>query len=101
MTPSHKIWPWLYDTKRDIVYFQNYEELRVYIPLVKQTTRAGNMYIYLGEVNIISTRVIPISISYVTNKAVSVKGEGLPLPPLWSIRPTFWEYLLCGGREKM
>jgi hypothetical protein len=59
------------------------------------------MYIYLGEVNIIPTRVIPISISYVTYEVVSVKGEGLPLPPLRSIRPTFWEYLLCGGGEKM
>jgi hypothetical protein len=98
---GHKIWPWLLDVERDVVFCQNYQDLKVYIPLVKQTTRTGSLYTYLGEVNIIPTKVVPISISNITDDVVSVKGESPPLKPLWSIRPTFWDSLLSRGREWM
>jgi hypothetical protein len=101
LIPSHKIWPWFYDTERDVLYCQNYQDLKVYIPLLKQTTRTGIIYIYLGEVNIIPMKVVPISISSITDDVVSVKGEGPPLHPLQAIRPTFWESLMNGGREWM
>jgi hypothetical protein len=55
----------------------------------------------LGEVNIIPTKVAPISISNITDDVVSVKGEGPPLKPLWAIIPTFWDSLLSGGGEWM
>ncbi len=81
------------------MYCQNYQDLKVYIPLVKQTTRTGSLYTYLGEVNIIPTKVVPISISNITDDVVSVKGEGPPLKPLLATRPTFWDSLLSGGGE--
>jgi hypothetical protein len=72
--------------------------LTVYIPLVKRTTRAGSLYIYLSEVNIIPTTVVPISICNISEDVVSVKmGKGPPLPPLRSPRQTFWESLMGGG----
>jgi hypothetical protein len=56
----------------------------------------------LGEVNIIPTNVIPISISSISEDVVSVKGEGpSPLPPLRATRLTFWESLMKGGGEWM
>jgi hypothetical protein len=55
----------------------------------------------LGEVNIIPTKVAPISISNITDDVVSVKGEGPPLKPLWAIIPTFWDSLLSRGGEWM
>jgi hypothetical protein len=82
LVPGNKIWSWLLDVERDVVYCQNYQDLKVYIPLVKQTTRTGSLYTYLGEVNIIPTKVIPISISNITDDVASVKGEGPPLKPL-------------------
>jgi hypothetical protein len=96
-SPSHRIWPWFHDAERDVLYRQNYQELKVYIPLIKQTTRTGSLYIYLGEVNIIPTKVVPISISSITNDVVSVKGEGPSLPLLRTIRHTFWESLMSRG----
>ncbi len=84
-----------------MVYHQNYQDLKVYIPLIKQTTRIGSLYTYFGEVNIIPTKVVPISISNITDDVVSVKGEGPPLKPLWATRPTFWDSLLSGGIEWM
>ncbi len=75
-----------------MVSCQNYQELKAYIPLVKQNTRTGRFYIYLGEVNIIPTKVVPISISSILEDAVSMKGEEPSLlPPLRATRLTFWE----------
>ncbi len=79
-----------------MVYCQNYQDLKVYIPLVKQTTRPGSLYTYLGEVNIIPTKVVPISIFNITDDVVSVKGEGPTLEQLRAIRLTFWDSLLSG-----
>jgi hypothetical protein len=76
LVPGHKIWPWLFDVERGVVYHQNYQDLKVYIPLVKQITRTGSLYTYLGEVNIIPTKVIPILISNIMDDVVSMKGEG-------------------------
>ncbi len=101
LVPGHKIWPWLFDVEQDVVYCQNYQDLKVYIPLVKQTTRTGSLYIYLGEVNIIPKKVIPISISNKTDDVVSMKGEGPPLKPLQAIRPMFWDSLFSRGGEWM
>jgi hypothetical protein len=86
-SPSHRIWPWFHDAERDVLYCQNYQELKVYILLIKQTTRTGILYIYLSKVNIIPTNVKPISISSITNDVVSVKGEGPPLPTLRTTPP--------------
>ncbi len=96
-SPSHRIWPWFHDAERDVLCCQNYQELKVYILLIKQTTRTGILYIYLSKVNIIPTNVKPISLSSVTNNVVSVKGEGPPLPTLRTTRHTFWELLMSGG----
>jgi hypothetical protein len=101
LVPGHNIWPWLFNVEQDVVYPQNYQDLKVYITLVKQTTRTGSLYIYLREVNIIPTKVVPIFISNITNDVVCVKGEGPPLKPLWAIRPTFWDSLFSRGREWM
>jgi hypothetical protein len=101
LIPCHKIWPWLFNAERDVSNCQNYQELKAYTPLVKQTPRTGNLDIYLREMNIIPMKVIPISISSITDDVVSMKGEGPPLPPLHAIRPTFWESLMSSGREWM
>jgi hypothetical protein len=53
------------------------------------------------QVNIIPTKVVPISISNITDDVVSVKGEGPPLKPLRATRPNFWDSLLRGGGEWM
>jgi hypothetical protein len=45
----------------------------------------------------IPTKVVPISISNITDYVVSVKGEGPPLKSLRATRPTFWDSLLSGG----
>ncbi len=82
MVPGHTIWPWLLNVEGDVVYCQNYQDLKVYIPLVKQTSRTASLYTYLGEGNIIPTKVVPISISNITDDVVSVKGEGPPLKPI-------------------
>ncbi len=99
LVSGHKIWPWLLNVKQDVVYCQNYQDLKVHIPIIKQTTRTGSLYTYLGEMNIIPTKVVPISISNITDDVVSVKGEGLPLKPLRATRPTFWNSLLSKGKE--
>ena len=102
ISSSHRIWPWFHDAERDVLYRQNSTKLTVYIPLVKRTTRAGSLYIYLSEVNIIPTTVVPISICNISEDVVSVKmGKGPPLPPLRSPRQTFWESLMGGGGEWM
>jgi hypothetical protein len=82
LIPGHKIWPWLLDVQQDVVYCRIYQDLKVYILLVKQTTRTGSLYAYLREVNIIPTKVLFISISNITDDVVSMKGEGPPLKPL-------------------
>jgi hypothetical protein len=85
-----------------VVYCQNYYELKAYIPLVKQSTRTGSIYVSLGEVNIIPTKVLPISITSISEDVVSMKGEGSSLlPPLRATKPTFWESLMKGGGEWM
>jgi hypothetical protein len=101
LVPGHKIWPWLLNIEQDVVYHQIYQDLKIYTPLVKQTTRTGSLYTYLGEVNIIPTKVVPISISNIADDVVAMKGEGPPLKSLWAIRLRFWDSLLSGGREWM
>ncbi len=96
-SPSHRVWPWLLDIERDVVYHQNYHSLTAYIPLMKLTTRAGSQYIYLSEVNIIPTNVLPITINKVTDNIVSVKGVGSSLLTLNVCLNTFWEMLMCRG----
>ncbi len=83
-------------------YRQNYYELKAYIPLVKQSTRTGSIYMSLGEVNIIPTKVVPISITSISEDVVSVKGERSSLlPPLQKTKPTFWESLMKGSGKWM
>ena len=102
VSASHRIWPWLYDVERDALYHQNFTTLSVYIPLVKRTTRAGSLYIFLSEVNVVPTTAVPISINNVTEDVVSIRiGKGPPLPPLQPPSPTFWESLMNGGGEWM
>ncbi len=85
-----------------MVYCQNYYELKAYTPLVKRSTRTGSIYMSLGEVNIIPTKVVPISITSTSEDVVFVKGEGSSLlPPLRTTKPTFWESLMKGGGEWM
>ena len=45
--------------------------------------------------------MVPILISSNTCNVVSVRGEGPPLPLLRTIRHTFWESLMSGGRVWM
>jgi hypothetical protein len=71
--------------------------LTAYIPLIKLTTRAGSQYIYLSEVNIISTNVLPITVNNVTDDVVSVKGVGFSLSTLNVRLNTFWEMLMRRG----
>ncbi len=47
--------------------------------------------------NIIPTKIIPISISKVTDNVVSVKGVGSTLLTLNASRNTLWETLMSGG----
>jgi hypothetical protein len=85
-----------------MVYCQNYYKLKAYIPLVKQSTRTGSIYVSLGEVNIIPTKVLPISITSISEDVVSMKGEGSSLlPQLQTTKPTFWESLMKGRGEWM
>jgi hypothetical protein len=99
LAPGHKICPWLHDAKHDNLYHQNYHKLHAFLPLVRRSTRSGTLYIYLGEVNVILIKVVPITISKVDNNVAVVKGDGPPLPRFQPIKPTFWESLHLKGME--
>ncbi len=99
--PGHRIWPWLIDTRRDVVYHQNYHKFHAYIPLVKRTTRSGSLYILLGEVNVVPIMVVPITVSKVEEDVVVVKGDGPCLPRLQPIRLLFWEAMQAEGGHWM
>ncbi len=54
----------------------------------------GGLYIYLGEVNIIPIKVVPISVNKVELK---IRGGGETLPHLQQKAQTFWEGHYQGG----
>jgi hypothetical protein len=87
----------LHNAKRDVVYHQNNHKLNAFIPLVRRSTQSGTLYIYLGEVNVIPIKVIPIPISKVDNDMVVVNGGEPLLSCLQTIKPMFWESLQLGG----
>jgi hypothetical protein len=57
----------------------------------------GGLYIYLGEVNIIPIKVVPISVNKVESDVIKLRGGGATLPHLQQKTQTFWEGLYQGG----
>jgi hypothetical protein len=68
-----------------------------YILLVQGCTRSGGLYIYLGEVNIVPIKVVPISVNKVESDLIRIRGGGATLPRLQQKAQTFWEGLYQGG----
>ncbi len=69
--------------------------------MVKKSTRSGSLYILLGEVNVVPTKVVPITVSKVEEDVVVVKGGEPHLPSLQPTKLLFWELLHAGGRDRM
>ncbi len=80
-----------------MVYWQCYHSIHAYILLVRGCTRSGGLYIYLGEVNIIPIKVVPISVDKVESDVIKIRGGGATLPRLQQKAHTFWEGLYQGG----
>ncbi len=80
-----------------MVYRQSYHSIHAYILLVQGCTRLGGLYIYLGEVNIIPIKVVPISVDKVESDVIKIRGGGATLPRLQQKAQTFWEGLYQGG----
>jgi hypothetical protein len=99
--PGHRIRPWLLDSKWDVVYHQNYDTLHEFIPLVERSTRLDSLYILLGEVNVVPTKVVPITVSKVEEDVVAVKEDRPRLPSLQPTKLLLWESLHAGGGDWM
>jgi hypothetical protein len=63
--PDHRVWPRLLDKEQNVVYRQSYQSIHAYILLIQGRTRSGGLYTYLGEVNIILIKVVPITVDKV------------------------------------
>ncbi len=80
-----------------MVYRQSYHSIHAYILLVQGRTRSGGLYIYLGEVNIIPIKVIPISVDKVESDVIKIRGGGATLPRLQQKSTDFLGGPLPGG----
>jgi hypothetical protein len=86
--PGHRVWPWLLDKEQNVVYQQSYQSIHAYILLVQCRTRSGGLHIYLGEVNIIPIKVVPISVDKVESDIIVDVGG-----PLLGGRTWMWDYV--------
>jgi hypothetical protein len=84
-----------------VVYQQSYQSLYAYTLLVEGRTRSGGLYIYLGKVNIIPIKVVPISVDRVGTDVIKIRGGGASLPQLQWQALSFWDGLHQGGRARM
>ncbi len=89
--PGHRIWPWLLDEERNVVYHQNYRSIYAHTLLIQGRMESGDLYIYLGEVNIIPIKVVPISVDKVEPDVVKIRGGGGNLPSLRQEVCEFWD----------
>ncbi len=80
-----------------MVYRQSYHSIHAYNLLIQGRTRLGGLYIYLGEVNIVSIKVVPISVDKVESDVIKIREGGATLPPLQQKAQTFWKGLYQGG----
>ncbi len=95
--PGHRVWPWLLHEEQNVVYRQSYHLIHAYILLVQGRTILGGLYIYLGEVNIVPIKVVPISVDKVESDVIKIRGGGTTLPLLQQKAQTFWEGLYLRG----
>jgi hypothetical protein len=70
VTASHQIWPWYHDKTKDVLYQQTTTAFFAYVLLVQNRTRAGNLYVLLGETYTIPTRVVPVLASQVEKDVI-------------------------------
>jgi hypothetical protein len=96
IAPGHRIWLWLHDEERDVVYHQSYTMICAYTLLVENWTRSGNLYMFLGEVNVILISVVPITIAHTDHDVVALQNNGPCLPMLSHVHETFWQSLAAG-----
>jgi hypothetical protein len=99
--PGHRIWPWLLDEEHNIIYRQTCRSIYTYTLLIQGQTQSSNFYIYLGEVNIISMKVIPISVDKMESDVVKIKKGGGNLPRLRQETRKFWDLLYEEGGKWM
>jgi hypothetical protein len=80
-----------------MVYHQTYRSIYAYTLLIQGRTQSSNLYIYLGEVNIIPMKVIPISVDKMESDVVKIRKGGGNLPRLRQETREFWDSFYEGG----
>jgi hypothetical protein len=72
-----------------------------YTLLIQGWMQSSNLYIYLGEVNIIPMKVIPISVDKMESDVVKIRKGGGNLPRLRRETHEFWDSLYDKGGKWM
>jgi hypothetical protein len=72
-----------------------------YTLLVENRTRSGNLYMFLGEINVIPISMVPITIAHINHDVVALRNNGPCLPMLRHVHEMFWQSLATGGGSWM
>jgi hypothetical protein len=97
VTVSHQIWPWYHDEAKNVIYRQTMTTFFAYVLLVRNRTRAGNLYVLLGETYTIPTRVVPVMTSQVEQDVIALRGPRPSVPPPYQVKAFFWDKLAAAG----
>jgi len=94
--PSHRVWKWVLDTKRDILYCQTMTQVDYYTRVSYSTTRSVGSFSKVGRVDYLPYEGIPVDVQPTTAcnlDRVSVRSGGGPFPVQPICSRNFWQLL--------
>ena len=102
--PSHRLWKWVLDTKRDILYCQTMTRVEYYTRVSYSTTRSGGSFARVGRVDYLPYDGTPVDAqptALCNFDGVTVRSGGEPFPIQPKCSTSFWQALETQGGSWM
>ena len=94
--PSHKLWKWVLDTKRDILYRQTRTQVEYYTRVTYSSTRSGGAFAKVGQVDYMPYKGTPVDVQSTSpgnSVGVTVRSGGWSFPVQSISSRSFWQVL--------
>ena len=104
ISPSHRVWRWVLDPDKDILFRQSLSNVEYYTRVTISTTRAGGAFSKVGETDCMPRGGIPVDaqpISPNNYDGVTIRQGGWTFPSQVVLKPTFWQALDTQGGSWM
>ena len=94
--PTHKIWPWVFDSHRDTLYRQSLHNIELYVRVSYSSTRSGGTFAKVGAAEALPRSCEPVDVQVdnaMSNSGVAIRPGRWVFPRQPATKQGYWEVL--------